>query len=366
VVHRFWKAVPDVRPSTPADSLDAFGAEASTPPGAPPSPSRHPSKPSRSVVVVATLLVSLLGAAAAAGAYYWFRIRPATAFGTLKVETVPAGLEVFVDGSRSGVSPLTLSLPAGPHDLRIGREPDWRTAKVSLGRGSTVVQHFELAAAAPVAASTLRIQSDPAKLPVSIDGVGRGTSPVEVQGIAPGDHEVVVGAGATASRRKVTVAAGETLSLLVSAGNGAPAAEPVLAGGWLAVSAPVALQISEGGKVIGTTAVDRLMLPAGEHQLDVGDAALGFQVRRPVRIVPGKTASLAIAIPNGTLSLNALPWAEVFVDGERIGETPIGNLVRPIGRHEVIFRHPQLGERHESVVVAAGRTTRLGVDLSRK
>jgi hypothetical protein len=66
------------------------------------------------------------------------------------------------------------------------------------------------------------------------------------------------------------------------------------------------------------------------------------------------------------LSLNALPWAEVFVDGERIGETPIGNLVRPIGRHEVIFRHPQLGERHESVVVAAGRTTRLGVDLSRK
>jgi hypothetical protein len=66
------------------------------------------------------------------------------------------------------------------------------------------------------------------------------------------------------------------------------------------------------------------------------------------------------------LSLNASPWAEVFVDGERIGETPIGNLSRPIGRHEVIFRHPQLGEHREVVVVTASGPTRLGVDLRKK
>jgi hypothetical protein len=54
------------------------------------------------------------------------------------------------------------------------------------------------------------------------------------------------------------------------------------------------------------------------------------------------------------------------VDGERIGETPIGNLSRPIGRHEVIFRHPQLGEHREVVVVTANGPTRLGVDLRKK
>ena len=45
------------------------------------------------------------------------------------------------------------------------------------------------------------------------------------------------------------------------------------------------------------------------------------------------------------MALNAQPWADVWVDGERVGETPIGNVAVPIGPHEVVFRHPQLGEQ---------------------
>ena len=55
-----------------------------------------------------------------------------------------------------------------------------------------------------------------------------------------------------------------------------------------------------------------------------------------------------------------------FVDGERVGETPIGNLSRRIGTHEVIFKHPDLGERRETVVVAVGKPARIGVDLRKK
>jgi hypothetical protein len=64
--------------------------------------------------------------------------------------------------------------------------------------------------------------------------------------------------------------------------------------------------------------------------------------------------------------VNAQPWAEVFVDGERVGETPIGNLSRRIGSHEVVFRHPELGERREVVVITAGKPARVGVDLRKK
>jgi serine/threonine-protein kinase len=71
-------------------------------------------------------------------------------------------------------------------------------------------------------------------------------------------------------------------------------------------------------------------------------------------------------LPNGTLSINAQPWAEVFVDGERVGETPIGNLSRRIGAHEVIFRHPELGERRELVMISVGKPSRIGVDLRKK
>jgi hypothetical protein len=126
------------------------------------------------------------------------------------------------------------------------------------------------------------------------------------------------------------------------------------------------LQLREGGKVIGTTEVDKVMLPAGEHDVEMLNEALGFRATRKVRIAAGKTATTRIDLPNGTLSVNAQPWAEVWIDGERIGDTPIGNLQRPIGTHQVIFRHPDLGERRESVVITLLQPARLGVDLRKK
>jgi hypothetical protein len=66
------------------------------------------------------------------------------------------------------------------------------------------------------------------------------------------------------------------------------------------------------------------------------------------------------------LALNALPWAEVWVDGERAGETPLGNLRLPIGRHSILFRHPELGEQHHTVTVTLKDVARLSVDLRKR
>ena len=56
------------------------------------------------------------------------------------------------------------------------------------------------------------------------------------------------------------------------------------------------------------------------------------------------------------MAVNALPWAEVSIDGERVGETPIGSVQVPIGTHEVVFRHPDLGERRTTATVTTGRS----------
>jgi hypothetical protein len=63
------------------------------------------------------------------------------------------------------------------------------------------------------------------------------------------------------------------------------------------------------------------------------------------------------------VNLNASPWAEVFIDGERVGDTPIGNLAVPIGPHEIVFRHPQFGERRHAVSVTAGVPVRISVEM---
>ena len=70
--------------------------------------------------------------------------------------------------------------------------------------------------------------------------------------------------------------------------------------------------------------------------------------------------------PKGVLALNALPWAEVWIDGEKAGETPLGNLSLAVGSHDVLFHHPDLGDRRQSVVVSMKTPTRISVDLRKK
>jgi hypothetical protein len=53
----------------------------------------------------------------------------------------------------------------------------------------------------------------------------------------------------------------------------------------------------------------------------------------------------------------------VWVDGVRIGETPLAGVPVPVGRRVVTFKHPQLGERRVECLVSLKRPTRLGVDL---
>jgi serine/threonine-protein kinase len=68
-------------------------------------------------------------------------------------------------------------------------------------------------------------------------------------------------------------------------------------------------------------------------------------------------------VPTGLLSVNAVPWASVSVDGGEVGTTPLANVALPIGSHEVVWRHPQLGERRRTIAITARTPTRIGMDF---
>jgi hypothetical protein len=145
-----------------------------------------------------------------------------------------------------------------------------------------------------------------------------------------------------------------------------PAPKPAPAGslsGWVRVEVPVAMRIIEDGRLLGTTDVDRLMLPTGEHMLELRSDELGFSTRQLVTIKAGETSIVPVRLPSASLLINAKPWAEVWVDGERVGDTPLGTLMRTIGRHEVVLRHPELGERRVPVVVTLAQPARVSVDF---
>jgi hypothetical protein len=94
--------------------------------------------------------------------------------------------------------------------------------------------------------------------------------------------------------------------------------------------------------------------------------SVGFLARRTVTTKPGVTSSVKLDAPPGTLHINAVPWAEVWIDGERVGDTPIGNLQAKIGTREIVFKHPELGERRTTATVTLKEPVRISMDLRKK
>jgi hypothetical protein len=134
----------------------------------------------------------------------------------------------------------------------------------------------------------------------------------------------------------------------------------------VSLTTPVDTQLYESGRLIGNSRIDRIMMPAGRHDVEIVNETLQYRVKYSVEVVPGKVSPIKLEWPKGTISLNALPWADVWLDGEKIGETPIGNLALPIGPHEIVFRHPELGERTYAISTMASTPTRLTVDMTKK
>ena len=135
--------------------------------------------------------------------------------------------------------------------------------------------------------------------------------------------------------------------------------------GGVRLSAPIELKVLQGDRVLGSSADGPIVTTAGTHQLDFINPSLGFRASRPVTFRAGEITTLAVAVPPGRLSVNAEPWAEIWIDNRPMGETPLANLEIPIGEHEVIFRHPDLGERRQNVIVRADTVARVSTIFPR-
>ena len=290
------------------------------------------------------------------------RLPFAASTGTVQLESTPAGAQVRMDGKPLGVTPLSLALEPGERALEVQHGDVTRQLALTVTAGSVIQQRIEfVGSAAPAAAvGALSVTTEPGRAPVVVDGVDRGMSPVVVRNLATGDHTVNVRFATGTVTRTIRVESGATAQLVATM----PAAAGAVSG-WLTVSVPQTLQIFEQGRLLGSTDVSRLMLPAGEHTLEFVHELLGFRLRRAVRINPGANTPLQLELPTAPLSINAQPWASVWLDGQPVGDTPIGNLTPTIGEHEVLFRHPELGERRMTVLVTLKTPARVTADLRR-
>jgi len=263
--------------------------------------------------------------------------------GAVTITSEPPGLALSVDGSPRGVTPLATMLVAGSHRIEVGSGDRVRLHHLQVRAGMDASLHVEFpetpaqtTAAAPAAASTLAAVTSP----------------------APPDRPVTATpAQAPAVAERPTVTQPRTKALPAS-----PPPRPVPAGA-LAIESPFPVRVLVDGQEIGTSTSPRLPVPAGVHTVTLVNERLEFEQAQELTVTPRRTEKLVVDPPRGTLHVNAQPWAQVLVDGRRAGETPIGNLSLPIGEHEVVLRHPELGEERRTVTVGARTPVRLGVEM---
>ena len=230
---------------------------------------------------------------------------------------------------------------------------------LTVEAGARLSENVDLPSAAHKSGQ-LEVTSDPRGARVSLDGSSVGVTPLTIQNVSAARHLIVVAQGETVVNRSVEVGSGATASVFV-----ALAARGRESAGWFALEAPVELRILENGQVLGLSGGAPLMLPAGRHQFELVNDSFEMHVTKTLTIDPGKSTRLSVPLPNGTLSVNASPWAEVLIDGKSIGTTPLGSIPVAVGSHELVARHPQLGEKRRSIVVGAQTPVRVSMDLRR-
>jgi hypothetical protein len=236
---------------------------------------------------------------------------------------------------------------------------------------------FAAPAAATAADAAIEIRSEPAGGRVLVDGVARGVTPIVVTGLTAGLHEVQVGGPFRTVSKKITLAAKQQALLVVTP---ARTADPTAAAanadrerpgrassetGFISIQSPIVLRVVRNGDFVGTSEDTRLSLPIGHQVIGLENESVGFRDVRTVEVLGGKVTPVPVTLPKGEISINARPWAEVFVDGSRIGETPVSQLSLPVGIHEILFRHPDFPERRVSVVVKIGATGRAFTDFTK-
>jgi hypothetical protein len=234
----------------------------------------------RFLKVAATLVVVVggIGAAAYGGWRYYSSL---TTPGTLVVESTPPGAQVEIDGKQRGTTPVAVELPPGSHDLALTRRGITRRFNVSIRSREETTQKLDWSQVRET--GSLAVTTDPAGAKVSVDGKAVGVTPLTIPDLPAGRRRVVLeGPGGTV-RREVTIEADKTAML-----------NEAIFSGFLAVFAPVELQIFEGSRLLGTTENSRIMIPAGRHELTLVNRDLGSRLTRTVEVEPGQVAAINI------------------------------------------------------------------------
>jgi serine/threonine-protein kinase len=331
----------------------------------------------------------------------------------------PVGaVDIYIDGQKKcEATPCVVAdLEPGGKTIKViaqGFPPAESNETIEAGKEKVVTVPLDNGGATPAATNATATNTGAPVLKIGgtdqeknvhvfVDNVDKGTLPIEIKDLAPGNHKVRFEGGEryAKSEQSVDLTAGQTKDLgdiklkvvkgqvtldIVTSGvsvtlvrRGDKKVEKKLPESLLK-SPPVKLDIdtSENWRVVATKKgfddfTQDLTFEDGQAEKTIKVEL--FEIGKPApapgplggtasndKAPPAKTAEPAgdkapPASGSGTLNINSIPVSKVVLDGKPLGSTPKVGVSVPAGSHTVTFIHPDLGKQSVTVQVKAGET----------
>lgn len=293
-------------------------------------------------------------------------------YGSVYVESSPSGASIYFNGNYRGSAPLTIS-DVWPGSYTIQAELNgYRTYTTTTSVSSGTRSNVYCPLTALDSSGSLYILSDPTNTKVILDGLERGTTPLTLNKLAAGTHILELDRAAYYDwKSTVDVPAGGTKTVSASLNP-----MPVSTTGWVYVSsspggASVTLDGANYGQTPGSGSLKLNTIAIGEHTVTLTLA--GYQPYSTRVTVYANTVSEVSAIlqPSGPkagvgeVSVTSTPaGANVFIDNNFVGITPLTLKAIPTGTHAIMVRLAGYQDYEITTEVNAGATSTVVAGLS--
>jgi hypothetical protein len=228
------------------------------------------------------------------------------------------GVQLSVDGAAAQPVPGKIDLPAGQHSLMFtseGYASQTLNETIIAGRNRAVPVILKSTSAA--AATPPEKKSDPAPK----DAVPPKNTPTTSRGSSSPSQPPP------------------------NTPTGPPSAAE--SEGSLAVSAAVPVDVYLGGRNLGTTPIT-VKLPTGVQTLEY---RFQSQTKSQTYVIRANETTRTTVSFDLTVQINAFPWAQVAIEGPEgraLGQTPLSNVVVPVGSM-LVFQNPNFPEKRHRV-----------------
>ncbi len=297
----------------------------------------------------------------------------AAGWGRVRVETQPDGASLVLDGAAvNDKSPTILKrVAAGKrHTLRasLPGHRDWvETFKLKPGQSLRLEGRLPRSGgSAPPRrrVATYRLRSRPPGASFFLDG-----KPVKSRTLKlDPDNSYRLSAklaGHKSWSEKLEPSPGERRRIVarLPASGGAP---PPRRDGKLFLDASPWAHVYIDGEKVGTTPVTNHSLAPGAHQIRLTNPELGLSKNLKIEVSSGQVVrkKVAFSVAKGKLLVRARPWADVYLNGKKIGTTPLPPRALPPGDYVVRLHNPTLDqETDKRVKIEPGKTARVTVNF---